>query len=82
MGATLEHRDMAKAKATNDPTLFQPLELGGPAVERDRAVKDQNDAVKADENAWLERAFAQNDQASASEVNFFATLRGRMKGAK
>ena len=73
---------MAKAKATNDPNLLKPFVFEGPAVERDHAVKDQNDAVRADETAWLKRALAQNDQASESEVGFFATLRGRMKDAK
>lgn len=70
------------AKAINDPNLLQPLVFEGPAVERDHAVKDQNDAVKADEGAWLKRALAQSDQASKTEIGFFATLRGRMKGAK
>jgi hypothetical protein len=73
---------MAKAKANNDPNLFQPLVFKGPAVERDHEVKDQNDAVKADETEWLKRALAQNDKASTSELDFFAVLRGRMKGAK
>jgi hypothetical protein len=73
---------MAKAKATNDPNLFKPLTLNGPAVDRDRAVKDHNDSVKPNEDDWLGRALAQDDDTSASEVSFFATLRSRMKDAK
>ena len=73
---------MAKAKAVNDPNLLRPLVLTGEAVDRDRAVKDQNDSVKPDEGDWLERAFAQNTASSKVEVEFFTTLRGRMKAAK
>jgi len=67
------------AKATKDPNLFKPLELNGPAVERDRQVKDQNDAVKPNEAEWLKHAATQDAEISAFEVKFFATLRSRMK---
>jgi hypothetical protein len=73
---------MSKAKAVDDPNLLKPLVLNGPAVERDRAVKDQNNSVKPNEDDWLSRAFEQDDNASAAEVSFFATLRGRMSGQK
>jgi hypothetical protein len=70
------------AKATNDPNLLKPMVLNGPAVERDRKVKDQNDSVKPNEADWLARALAQDTEASKSEVAFFATLRSRMTGEK
>ena len=65
-----------------DPNLLRPLGLGGPAVERDRQVRDQSDLIRANENVWFEKALAQDAEISASEVEFFATLRGRIGGAK
>jgi len=70
------------AQATKDPNLFKPLILNGPAVERDRQVKDQNDAVRPSEQEWLRQAAAQEEEMSASEVEFFATLRDRMKASE
>ena len=43
----------------------------------DRQVKDQNDSVKPDEQVWLQNSLAQDAEVSASEVEFFKTLRGR-----
>ena len=60
-----------------DANLLRPLILSGPAVERDRGVKDPNDAVRPDEQLWYERALAQDAEISASEMEFFATLRSR-----
>jgi hypothetical protein len=69
------------ATVTNaDPNLLRPLVLSGPAVERDRRVKDQNDSVRPDEVVWFEKALAQDAEISASEVEFFATLRSRIDG--
>jgi hypothetical protein len=65
-----------------DPNLLRPLVLGGPAVERDREVRDESDLIRANENVWFEKALAQDAEISASEVEFFATLRGRIGGAK
>jgi hypothetical protein len=72
---------MAAAKNA-DPNLLRPLVLSGPAVERDRRVKDQSDSIRPNENVWFEKALAQDAEISASEVEFFATLRGRMGGTK
>jgi hypothetical protein len=65
-----------------DPNLLRPLVLGGPAVERDRQVRDQSDLIRASDTVWFEKALAQDAEISASEVEFFATLRRRMGGAK
>jgi hypothetical protein len=70
------------AKAARDPNLLKPLNLNGEAAERDRKVKDENDAVKPNEAEWLARAAEQDSTTSAFEVEFFATLRSRMKTAK
>jgi hypothetical protein len=70
------------ARATNDSDLFKPLKLSGEAIERDRQVKDRNHAVKPSEAEWLARAEAQDADISASETEFFITLRERMKVSK
>jgi hypothetical protein len=70
------------AATKTDPNLLRPLVLSGPAVERDRRVKDLNDSVKPDEEVWYEKALAQDAEISASEVEFFATLRGRIRGTE
>ena len=72
---------MATAKNA-DSNLLRPLVLNGPAVERDRRVKDQSDSIRPNENVWFEKALAQDAEISASEVEFFATLRSRMGGTK
>ena len=60
-----------------DPRLLEPFVLAGPAVERDRSVKDINDAKKTNEQAWLEAAQKIDDFMSESEVAFFKEMRSR-----
>ena len=78
-GFPIRERDMATAKA--DPNLLKPFAPSGPAVERDRSVKDRNDSIKPKEAVWLEQAAAQESNISAEEVEFFAMLRSRMSEA-
>jgi hypothetical protein len=70
------------AAANADPNLLRPLVLSGPAVERVRRVKDKNDSTRPDEEGCFEKALAQDAEISASEVEFFATLRSRMDGTQ
>jgi hypothetical protein len=78
---TQEHA-MTTATTTADPNLLRPFVLSGPAVERDRRVKDKNDSFRPDEEVWFEKALAQDAEISASEVEFFANLRRRMEDSK
>jgi hypothetical protein len=61
----------------NNQSLLEPLELKGPAVDRDNAVKDRNDAPAAVEVSWIERLEAQHEEISAAEVAFMSELRKR-----
>jgi hypothetical protein len=60
-----------------DPRLLEPFALAGPAVDRDRSVKDNNDAEKTNEDKWLESASKMDGDMSAAEVDFFAEMRRR-----
>jgi hypothetical protein len=60
-----------------DPRLLEPFVLAGPAVERDRSVKDNNNAEKTNEENWLEAAERMDSDMSAAEVDFFAEMRRR-----
>lgn len=61
--------------AKSDPNLLKPQSLDGGAVVRDREVKDINHSPPPDEDVWYENSLAQDAQVSASEVEFFSTLR-------
>jgi len=63
-----------------DPNLLRPPVLSGPAVERDRCIRDLNDSTRPEEDVWYKKALAQDAEISASEVEFFATLRNRING--
>jgi hypothetical protein len=60
-----------------DPRLLEQLNLTGPAVERDRSVKDHNNAEKTNEQIWLEAASKMDDDMASCEVDFFAEMRRR-----
>ena len=64
-----------------DPRLLQRFVRSGPALDRDLAIPDKNDAEPSDEKIWLEVARKQNDAISEAEVEFFAELRRRSKGS-
>jgi hypothetical protein len=46
-------------------------------VERDRAIKDNNDAGKTIEQEWIEAGHRIDAAISASEVDFFEEMRRR-----
>jgi len=60
-----------------DPRLLVEFELTGPAVERDRSVKDNNNAGKTIEQEWIEAGRRLDAEISASEVEFFEEMRRR-----
>jgi hypothetical protein len=64
---------------SNSLKLLEPLVLTGPAVDRDSAIKDRNDAPVAIESLWIDRLNAQNELVSKAEVAFITELRSRQK---
>ena len=69
-GTTMSH-----ASAEKDASLLKPQTLSGPAVVRDNSIKDVNHSPPPDEEVWYQNSLAQDAEISASEVEFFKTLR-------
>ena len=60
--------------SSNDSRLLEPIKFGGPAFERDRLIKDKNDANKSDEARWSDTMREQDAAMSDQESEFFAEL--------
>jgi hypothetical protein len=74
-GKTPEGRKIMPA--SKDARLLQPLSFSGVAFERDRAIKDENDASKSVEQEWADRIAEQDAIMSERETEFFTELRAR-----
>lgn len=75
---SLRRKEIAMS-ISNSQKLLEPFVLTGPAIDRDNAVKDKNDAPVAIESLWIERLNAQNEGVSSAEVAFITELRSRQK---
>ena len=64
---------------TASPRFAGPLNLIGPAIERDGRVLEFNNAPKPNEAQWIAAAKEANEAISASELEFFSELRYRSK---
>lgn len=65
--------------SADDPRLLAPFKVAGKAVDRERNVRDDNDAPKTDEQIWLAMAAEQNDEISTLEEKYLDELRRRAK---
>jgi hypothetical protein len=63
--------------SVRDPRLLEPLVLVGPAVDRDRQMKDKDDAPKSIEQEWIDIGHRVDAAISALEVQFFDELKRR-----
>jgi hypothetical protein len=61
--------------SSNDPRLLETLVVSAHALAMSRKVKDNNNDERTDEREWLKAAREQDDEISASEVEFFEELR-------
>jgi hypothetical protein len=65
--------------SADDPRLLAKFKVAGNAVDRERHIRDDNNAPKTDEQIWLAAAAEQNDEISTLEEKYLDELRRRGK---
>jgi hypothetical protein len=59
-----------------------PLNLAGPAIDRDNTVKENNDADALDLKGWMKTLREKESEMADSDVLFFETLRSKFSDNK